>query len=164
MNILILTTGGTIDKDYPHSQNGWAFEIGDPAIAGILKEWNPSFNYEIVSVFKKDSLEITDEDRKLLADKIVLSKSNQIVITHGTDTLIETGLFLQKHFRDKIIVLTGAMRPAKFRETDAYLNIGAAIGTVQSLSTGIYIVMHGICSPVDKIERDPESGRFIHKQ
>ena len=160
MNVLFIQTGGTIDKDYPKSTKGWAFEIHDPAVDRILTKLNPSFNYAIKSVLKKDSLEITDQDRMLLLEKCKSAKENKIIITHGTDTLSETANFLSE-IKNKTIILTGAMRPERFTNSDADLNIGIAIGGVQSLSNGVYIAMHGLILPHDEISRNMETGQYL---
>ena len=160
MNVLFIQTGGTIDKDYPKSTKGWAFEIHDPAVDRILTKLNPSFNYVIKSVLKKDSLEITDQDRMLLLEKCKSAKENKIIITHGTDTLSETANFLSE-IKNKTIILTGAMRPERFTNSDADLNIGIAIGGVQSLSNGVYIAMHGLIMPHDEISRNMETGQYL---
>ena len=96
MDLLFIQTGGTIDKDYPKSTKGWAFEISEPSVERILKKLNPSFKYTIKSVLKKDSLEITDQDRLLLYNECKIANENKIIITHGTDTMIETAIFLSK--------------------------------------------------------------------
>lgn len=162
MKLLFIQTGGTIDKDYPKTNLGYAFEITDPAVSRILPEVNPSFEYEIVSACKKDSTELTEEDRgnifKLCAESVV----DKIIITHGTDTMIETARALSE-IKNKTIVLTGAMRPEKFSNTDADFNIGLAVGGAQSLPAGVYIAMHGIILPWDKITRNLETGQFIQK-
>ena len=160
MNVLFIQTGGTIDKDYPKSTKGWAFEIHDPAVDRILTKLNPSFNYVIKSVLKKDSLEITDQDRMLLLNECISAEENKIIITHGTDTLSETANFLSE-IKNKTIILTGAMRPERFTNSDADLNIGIAIGGVQSLSNGVYIAMHGLILPHDEISRNMETGQYL---
>ena len=162
MKILFLQTGGTIDKDYPHTSKGWAFEIHEPAVKRILGKLNPSFNYEIKSVFKKDSLEINDNDRELLLSTCSNANSDKIIITHGTDTIMETAEFLNK-VQNKTIILTGAMRPEKFTDSDADLNIGMALAGVQALPYGIYICMHGVIDKQENIDRDSETGQYIIK-
>jgi len=140
MRIKIITTGGTIDKVYFDRKND--FQVGEPSIVDILKEANVTFSYEVVSVLRKDSLDITDDDRILICSKVKSSTQSRIVITHGTDTMIDTARALQE-ITDKIIVMTGAMQPAKFRFTDAVFNIGCAVTAVQILPPGIYITMNG---------------------
>ncbi len=94
MKITFIQTGGTIDKDYPHTTKGWAFEFGEPATIRLLERLNPSFEYEILTCFQKDSLEIDDNDRQKLADMINHLESNKIIITHGTDTMVETASYI----------------------------------------------------------------------
>ena len=116
MKILFIQTGGTIDKDYPRTTKGYAFEISEPAVKRIMEKINPSFDYEILSVLKKDSLDITETDRKKIFDACKSSKIDKIVITHGTDTMIETAKELNQ-IKGKTIVVTGAMRPERFNIT-----------------------------------------------
>jgi len=160
MNIVFVQTGGTIDKDYPRSIGGYAFEIDIPAFLRILKHINPAFTYEIVPAFRKDSTDIEPDDRAALKDLIEGTTATHFVITHGTDTMKDTAEVLSS-IRDKIIVLTGALRPERFKETDADFNLGVAVGAVQTLEPGVYIAMSGRVYPWDKVEHEEESGRFI---
>ena len=96
MKILFIQTGGTIDKDYPKNIGGYAFEISEPAIDRIMKKLNPSFEYEILPLIKKDSLDISEKDREMLFDVIQRSPYEKIIVTHGTDSMIETASFLSK--------------------------------------------------------------------
>ena len=161
-SILFIQTGGTIDKDYPKVTKGWAFDIAEPAVERILPKINPTFDYSIYSFLKKDSQEITDEDRIKLLNYCKSTPFNKIIITHGTDTMIETGLSLTP-ILNKTIVLTGAMRPERFQNTDADLNIGMALAGVQTCTTGVYIAMHGNIIPIQQAKRDLNSGQFIFK-
>jgi len=140
MQIKIITTGGTIDKVYFDRKSD--FQVGEPSIVEILKEANVTFSYEVLSVLRKDSLDMTDDDRLLICSKVKTSTQNRIVITHGTDTMIDSAKALQG-ITGKIIVLTGAMQPAKFRFTDAVFNIGCAVTAVQIMPEGVYITMNG---------------------
>ncbi len=149
-----------MDKDYPHTTKGWAFEFGEPATKRVLEKLNPSFEYEIVTAFQKDSLEITDDDRKKLVDLIKAQQSSRIIITHGTDTMIETAAYINNTIKDKVIVITGAMRPEQFSNSDAPINIGCAIAAVNLLQSGIYIAMHGVVKPFDAIKRNLETGKY----
>ena len=162
MKILFIQTGGTIDKDYPKTKNGWAFEINEPAVKRILKKVNCSFNHSVISLLKKDSLEINDEDRLLILNKCKKAKESKIIITHGSDTMNITGNYL-KEIKNKTIIITGAMRPERFSNSDADLNLGVAIGAVQSLSNGIYIAMNGLVIPHNKVKRDKDNGQFIFR-
>ena len=256
MHIIFLTTGGTIDKDYPHTTNGWAFEFGDEtAIERLLSQRfiNPSVTYDIISVCKKDSLEITNDDRDQIWNCIYQNTMTQqrrtrqsskssssndnnstttdddavdavvgFVITHGTDTLIETAQYLSTKINNNTlqqqqdqelllqqlqskpmpsiisstsskptwvlptpinIVMTGAMRPERFTNSDAPMNVGMAIGAVQMLmlamtqqeekqqhpllerrsstsSNDVYVAMSGVVKSCWKIQRNLQTGQF----
>ncbi|MEO0339327.1 MAG: asparaginase domain-containing protein [Bacteroidota bacterium] len=163
MHILFVQTGGTIDKDYPKSQGGWAFEFGDPATTRILEKLNPSFDFEIKTACQKDSLEIDEQDRSLILQMILAASTNQVIITHGTDTLLDTAQFLAQDLdaSEKVIVLTGAMRPERFSNSEAPINLGMAIAGVQILGPGVYVCMHGVIGKWDEISRNQE-GKFYH--
>lgn len=160
MKILFVQTGGTIDKDYPHTTKGWAFEFGEPASIRILEKLNPSFEFEIQTAFQKDSLEISDADREQLTELIVSANFEHVIITHGTDTMTETATHLAQRIKNKVIVITGAMRPEQFSNSDAPINIGTAIGAVQLLGPGVYIAMHGIVKPWNSIKRNLDTGKY----
>lgn len=162
MEITFITTGGTIDKDYPKTKNGYGFEIADPAVVRILKKINPNFEYDIILMLKKDSLDITDEDRIMLKEACDTTGSNKIIITHGTDTMLDTANVL-KEINDKVIILVGAQRPEKFTDSDAAFNVGTAVGAVNILDNGVYIAMHGRIYPSDKCKRDKKTGQFLEK-
>ena len=139
MNIKIFTTGGTIDKIYFDAKS--EFQVGDPHIQEVLEEANVVFSYEVESLLKKDSLEMTDVDRQFILDRVKADSHQRILITHGTDTMVETAKKLLSI--DKTVVLTGSMQPAKLRISDAVFNIGYAIAAVQILPKGVYIAMNG---------------------
>ena len=160
MKVVFIQTGGTIDKDYPHTTKGWAFEFGEPAINRILDKLKPSFQYEVLTYCQKDSLEITDEDRNGLAELILNHQEDLFIITHGTDTMIETATVLKKCIKDKLVVITGAMRPEKFSDSDAAVNVGSAIATANLMEKGVFIAMHGVVKEVTEIKRDLESGKY----
>jgi len=157
MEIKIITTGGTIDKVYFDQKSD--YQVGEPSILEILKEANVNFSYEVMSVLRKDSLDLTDEDRLLIASSVESSAQRLIVITHGTDTMIDTAKAL-KGVPGKVIVLTGAMQPAKFRFTDAVFNIGCAITAVQLLPEGVYISMNGQVLDPENIQKNQLRNRF----
>lgn len=162
MKIIFIQTGGTIDKDYPKTQKGWAFEIGEPAVNRLLPLLNPTFDYEVIPLFQKDSLEITPEDRQLLLEVCQNLPEDKIILTHGTDTMIETAATLST-IPDKTIVLTGAFRPERFSNSDAAINLGLAIGAVQTLSAGVYVAISGQVFPWGQVGRNPQTGQFIKK-
>ena len=136
----IFTTGGTIDKVYFDAKS--TFEVGDPQIEEVLREANLSIDYQLTSLMRKDSLELTDADRSMIRAAVEKTPSQQIVITHGTDTMINTANNLND-IPGKTIVLTGAMQPARFRFTDAVFNIASAMMAAQILPAGVYIAMNG---------------------
>eukprot|EP00567_Pseudictyota_dubia_P007416 CAMPEP_0197436988 /NCGR_PEP_ID=MMETSP1175-20131217/4311_1 /TAXON_ID=1003142 /ORGANISM="Triceratium dubium, Strain CCMP147" /LENGTH=156 /DNA_ID=CAMNT_0042966397 /DNA_START=38 /DNA_END=504 /DNA_ORIENTATION=+ len=156
MKITFVQTGGTIDKDYPKSTKGWAFEIDTPAVERIIPKLNPTFDYEIISVLKKDSMEITDDDRLLLRGRCDTLDCDKIIITHGTDTMGDTASALMNIER-KTVVITGAMRPERFSNSDADINLGMAIAAVQTLDQGVYICMHGRVIPAEKVDRNMQT-------
>tara|TARA_R110001583_G_scaffold42275_2_gene134447 strand:+ start:159 stop:644 length:486 start_codon:yes stop_codon:yes gene_type:complete len=160
VKIIFIQTGGTIDKDYPHTTKGWAFEFGEPAVGRILEKLNPSFEYKLITAFQKDSLEITNDDRNVLVDLIKNLKDDKFIITHGTDTMIETASYLSKYIKNKRIVITGAMLPERFSNSDASINLGSAIGAINILDDGIYIAMHGIVKTFNEINRNLKTGKY----
>ncbi len=141
MKLRFITVGGTIDKVYFDQLS--QYQVGPPGIARILQDLPLSFEYEVESILRKDSLDMTEDDRELVQRAVERSPEDRIVITHGTDTMIETGRLLQGIPR-KRIVLTGAMQPAGFRNSDAVFNVGFAIGVVMSQpGDGVWIAMSG---------------------
>ena len=155
--ISIITVGGTIDKVYFDAKS--EYEVGPPNIEKVLAELNLSISYGINSLMRKDSLDLTDEDRVLIGVTVAGDPCNRIVITHGTDTMVETALQLIT-IADKTIVLTGALEPALFKTSDAVFNIGCALGAVQSLAPGVYIAMNGKIFPADKVRKNLQENRF----
>ena len=162
MKIVFIQTGGSIDKDYPKTRYGYAFEITEPAVRRILQKVNPNFDFEIISILKKDSLDITEEDRKKIYQTCQKVKSNKIVITHGTDTMIETAKKLSA-IKNKVIILTGATKPEKFTDSDASFNVGTAIGAINILNNGVYIAMNGRIYPWNHAKRNSKTGQFVEK-
>lgn len=149
MKITFIQTGGTIDKVYPQTENthGYNFEIGDAAFISILGKMNPSFKFESISIIKKDSLDFTDVDRQKVFDTVNDCENENIIITHGTDTIYQTAEKLSV-IKNKKVILTGAMLPAEFSKSDAMFNLGMAIGAMQTLQFhGIYICLHGLVVP-----------------
>jgi L-asparaginase len=155
--IEIITTGGTIDKVYFDAKS--SFEIGDPQIGEVLQDANLTVEYRVTPLLRKDSLELTDADRQLIRKSVMESSATQIVITHGTDTMVETAKFLNG-IAGKTIVLTGAMQPARFRFTDAIYNIASAITAVQLLPQGAWITMNGRCFDPEKTRKNVAMKRF----
>ncbi len=140
MKIKFLTTGGTIDKVYFDAKS--EFEVGPPQVSELLKDANVTFDHEVESILKKDSLDMTEADRAFIRARVAADSATHIIITHGTDTMIQTALAL-KGIPGKTIVLTGSMQPARLRVTDAGFNLGTAISAVQILPPGVYLAMNG---------------------
>ncbi len=158
--VKIFCTGGTIDKVYFDALSD--YQIGEPVVQNILKEALVRFSFEVVSILKKDSLEITDQDRDLIFQHVSKESCENILLTHGTDTMINTALRLAE-VKDKTIVLTGAMQPARFRNTDAIFNIGYAISAAQHLPHGIYLAMNGQIFTPDAVEKNRAEAQFEAK-
>lgn len=138
--ITIFTTGGTLDKVYFDASS--EFQVGDPGVVELLHEANVTADYTVVPLMRKDSLDLTDEDRETIRLHVAETPSERIVITHGTDTMVETARILLD-VPNKTVVLTGSMQPARLRVSDAAFNLGCAITAVQILDGGVFIVMNG---------------------
>jgi L-asparaginase len=158
--IKFFAVGGTIDKVYFDRLS--AYKVGEPGVSEILREANVSFDYECESILRKDSLYMTEKDRQEVFDRVSADESRYIVITHGTDTMVKTAKKL-KGIKDKVIVLTGAMQPARFKSSDAEFNIGAAVAAVQLLAPGVYIVMSGCILDPDRVKKNRKLNRFEEK-
>ena len=154
----IFTTGGTIDKVYFDALS--EFKIGEPAMDAILREANVGFAYDLTSLMKKDSLELTDADREAIRAAVNASDAKHILITHGTDTMAKTAEVL-KDISNKTIVLTGAMQPARLRSTDAIFNVGFALAAAQLSAPGVYIAMNGRVFEAGAVRKDREAGKFV---
>ena len=155
--LLIVTTGGTIDKIYFDDKSD--YQIGDPQIGGILKELGVGFRFNVIPILRKDSLHISAADRELIRATIAAQAATRVLITHGTDTMVDTARALAE-IEGKTIVLTGALNPARFRGSDAEFNIGCAVGAVQSLPPGVYIAMNGRIWNPNKVRKNVTANRF----
>ena len=158
--LLIVTTGGTIDKIYFDDISD--YKIGDPQIGQILRQLQVNFEFEVKALMRKDSLHFTPADRQMVHAEIAASKASQVLVTHGTDTMIETALELAD-IPAKTIVLTGALNPARFRDSDAIFNIGCAVAAVQSLPCGAWIVMNGRIWNPRAVRKNRSKNRFETK-
>ena len=157
MFIRFITTGGTIDKIYFDALS--QFEVGDSPIDAMLADGLVGFDYDVHSIFRKDSLELTDEDRSALRAFIASDDAERYVISHGTDTMVETAVALAD-VPGKRMVLTGALSPARFKTTDAVFNVGMAVAAVQIVEPGVYIAMSGQVFPADKVRKNRDENRF----
>ena len=160
MNIAILTTGGTFDKIYFDANS--EYSIGEPCISSILDEGNVTSEFRIKSILKKDSLDINQKERELIKKSVIECEEEKILIIHGTDTMVETAKFLEE-IKNKTIVLTGSMQPARFKKTDAIFNSGFAFAAALSLENGIYIAMNGRIFNSSNVRKNIDLGRFEGK-
>lgn len=153
----ILTTGGTIDKIYYDDKSD--YQIGEPEIGRILRSMDVAFQWEVRALMRKDSLHLNDDDRALIRQAIMTSTDTHFLITHGTDTMVETAAALGD-VGARVIVLTGALNPARFIGSDAVFNIGCAVGAVQTLSPGVWIAMNGKIWDPKQVRKNREENRF----
>lgn len=158
MSLLIVTTGGTIDKVYFDAKSN--FEVGASVVNDLLKQAHVRAPFRIVSPLRKDSLELTDADRQLIRATIAARPERQVVVTHGTDTMTDTAAVLSD-LNDRVVVMTGALAPARFAETDAVFNVGMAVAAVQTLSAGVYIAMNGEIFNWREVRKDRTQNAFI---
>jgi len=155
--LLIITTGGTIDKIYFDDMSD--YQIGEPQIGQILRQLQVSFEFEVKAMMRKDSLHFTQQDRDAIHAAISDSDATHVLITHGTDTMVQTALQLAD-IPNKTMVLTGALNPARFRDSDAVFNIGCAVGAVQTLATGAWIAMSGCIWDPHEVRKNRDKNRF----
>ena len=157
MKIKIFTTGGTIDKIYFDQKS--EYQVGNPQAKGVLEKANVVVDYEVETILKKDSLDLTNSDRELMRQKVESTPFDKVIVTHGTDTMIKTARELES-VSGKTIVLTGSMYPAQFKESDAVFNIGSALTAVQILKPGVYIAMNGRIFTPHSVRKNVELNRF----
>jgi L-asparaginase len=161
MIIDIFTMGGTIDKIYFDDLS--KFEVGEPSIGAIFKKMPLNFTYRVHKISKKDSLYISELERDKLRAAIRKCRNRHILVTHGTDTIIETAEYL-KGFRNKVIVLTGSLQPSRFLLSDAVFNIGMAVGALQVLEGGVYVAINGKIYKPETIYKDRSINRFKERR
>lgn len=155
--IQVFTTGGTIDKHYFDANS--EFEIADSLLPELLQEANISEPYRIAGLLRKDSLDITDQDRAAIVEAVSGASADRILITHGTDTMPETAQSLAP-VTDKTVVLMGAMQPARMRRSDAVFNLGFAWAALKLLPPGIYIAMNGEVFEAGQVRKNLAAQRF----
>ena len=158
--ILVLTTGGTIDKIYFDALSD--YKVGESVVAKLLQIGGVKRPFRIEEVTRKDSLELEDRDRALIRERVVAAPESHIVITHGTDTMTDTASALDG-ITGKTIVLVGALAPARFGESDASFNLGMAFATAQIASPGVYISMSGSVFRADQVVKDRAKGAFVRR-
>jgi L-asparaginase len=164
MQIAILTTGGTIEKTYNES-DGTLANVGSVLhhILGSLRHHELDIRH--IPVMSKDSLDIDDTDRQTIlhATKDAMPQNDAIIVIHGTDTLANTGEYLQANLPDveKPIILTGAMRPYEFRDTDAVQNVTEALLACRLLDPGVWVVMHSRVLRFPGVVKDRDRMTFV---
>jgi L-asparaginase len=156
--IRILVTGGTFDKEYNELTGQLFFE--DTHVPEMLRLGRCLLEVKVRTLMMVDSLEMTGDDRRIITEHCAGAPESRIVITHGTDTMVETAAHLGRHISGKTVVLTGAMVPYKFGSSDGLFNLGSALAFVQTLPPGVYIVMNGRCFPWDRVRKNKERGIF----
>jgi L-asparaginase len=157
MKIHVFTTGGTIDKVYFDGKS--EFQVGPPTVDEILREANVTVEVMIETLLAKDSLDLTEADRRMLRERVLACPGDRILITHGTDTMAETGWAL-RDIPGKVIVLTGALQPTRFRHTDAMFNVGFALAAVQCLPPGVYLAINGRLFDPARVRKNRERQCF----
>ncbi|KAA0439720.1 MAG: asparaginase [Candidatus Thioglobus sp.] len=158
MKIKLLITGGTIDKTY--NQLTGELEFEKTHIVQMLNRGHSMVESISEVVFLKDSLILTDEDRQLILSKCQSADEDNILISHGTSTIIKTAQLLGQNIKHKTVVLFGAMVPYSMAESDALFNLGFAFSSVQTLSNGVYVAMNGRIFDFDKVEKNKKLGIF----
>ena len=158
--ISIIATGGTIDKIYFDAKS--EYEVGPPNAIAVLDQFNLQVPYTVTSLMRKDSIDLTDEDRQVITETVAADPCRMIIITHGTDTMPETArhIIANGGAKEKTVVLTGALLPAMFSATDAVFNLGCALGAVQKAAPGVYIAMNGKIFLGEKVVKNRKLGRF----
>jgi len=157
MEIKIFTTGGTIDKVYFDANSEYA--VGEPQIAEILRLANVTVDYDFEILFRKDSLDLTDEDRAVIAEAVRQDPCRRILITHGTDSVVDTAKALQG-IPNKVVVFVGSLAPARFKHSDAEFNIGFALAAVQTLPDGVYVAMNGRIFDPEHVRKNRARNQF----
>lgn len=156
--ILVVTTGGTIDKVYFDAKSN--YEVGESVVGDLLRQAQVRVPFEMLALLRKDSLEITDAERAQIRQRIEARPERRVVMTHGTDTMTDTARALMA-LTDRTIVLTGSLSPARFAQTDAVFNVGMAFAAVQALPVGVYIVMNGQIFAADRVHKDRQHNVFL---
>jgi len=158
ITIKIFVTGGTFDKEYNEHRGELFFK--DTHVPEMLKLGRCKLEVDVSTLMMVDSLEMSDADRRNILESCKRTKEDRILITHGTDTMVETAELLANSIEDKTIVLTGAMIPYKFGSSDGLFNLGSSLAFVQTLPHGVYVSMNGKCFRWDKVRKNKETGEF----
>ena len=156
--IAILVTGGTFDKTYDEIRGRLSFD--DTHLPEMLRLGRSRVPVNVQTLMMVDSLDMTDADRDAIARRCADCSEAWIVVTHGTDTMVETAAAIARAVRDKTVVLTGAMIPYAFGSSDGLFNLGSALSFVQVLPPGVYIAMNGQHFPWDNVRKNRATGTF----
>jgi L-asparaginase len=156
--IRVLITGGTIDKEYDPVTGELTFAKSH--LTNMLNQVRCRVKIVLEEIMLKDSLQMRSEDREEILRKCIDSPESRIIITHGTDTMVETAGVLGKNLKGKTVVLVGALIPYAFGASDALFNLGCAFSAVQALREGVYITMNGKIFSWDHVRKNRESGEF----
>lgn len=158
MKVKIFVTGGTFDKEYNIANGELVFR--DSHVRKMLDQGKCKTDIDIRTLMMIDSLDMTQDDRYIIAEHCNNAKEDNIVITHGTDTMVETAKVVAQHLEDKTIVMTGAMIPYTFGSTDGMFNLGSALAFAQSLQPGVYIAMNGRYFNWNNVQKNKKTGYF----
>lgn len=155
--IAIFTTGGTIDKVYFDAKGG--YEVGAPVVRQVLEHARAGTALPVTELLRKDSLEMTATDRERIRTAVAAAPERRIIVTHGTDTMVETAQALLG-LADKVVVFTGALQPGRFSDSDAPFNLGMALAAVQLLPPGVYLAANGRVFDARRVRKNPAANRF----
>lgn len=158
MSLKIFITGGTFDKEYNYITGQLYFK--DTHLNEMLKLGRSNLDVDVRTLMMEDSLSLTEEDRQIILHNCRKTPEDRIVITHGTDTMVETAKVLAKGIEDKTIVITGAMIPYTFGSSDGLFNLGSAVAFAQSKPHGVYVAMNGLCFDWDNVRKNKKTGFF----
>jgi L-asparaginase len=157
MSLAVVTTGGTFDKVYFDAKS--RYEVGEPMVPRLLEDARVSVDWRVVEFSRKDSLELTETDRAALRRCIAELPERRVVVIHGTDTMTETAMALAG-LAQRTVVLTGALQPARMRDSDAAFNLGAATALALTLPEGVYVSMQGRVFAAGTVRKNPATGQF----
>jgi L-asparaginase len=158
MALKIFITGGTFDKEYNYITGQLYFK--DTHLKEMLNLGRSNLDVDVRTLMMEDSLSLTDEDRQIILHNCKKTPEERIVITHGTDTMVETAKVLAENIKEKTIVITGAMIPYTFGSSDGLFNLGSALAFAQSKPPGVYVVMNGMCFDWDNVKKNRKTGFF----
>jgi len=157
MKLALITMGGTIDKDYFDALS--EYQVVDSIMLAEVARLGIDFPCDQFAVCSKDSLEIVESDREALLQKIQSIDSSHVLVSHGTDTMVDTARFIQSR-TEKTVVFFGAMRPSRFKDSDAMFNFAFALGALKSLDSGVYVAMSANLFRPDEVTKNRDAGRF----